>query len=298
MRRVLIVDDDRLFADAIDEDLVSWGYAVETVVDPDQLRARLEGEPPHVVLLDVRLAGPGGIVHDGLTLAPEVLANWPRTRVIVVTAYASADLVRRAFAEGAVDVLRKDEVLREMLRHKVRRAADDADRDFAADPSRRERDLRSAWRDAQVLADKHQKGAALERVVHLLLSSIPGLTGLQRVRSNTEEFDVFVGNSSANPLLQRQGDVWLVECKNWAAPVGVNAARPLVYKMRSRYGRCRLGLLVSMQGFASTVAEDLRRQASDDKLVVDVDGAALQAWIDAVDREQWLVERILSSVAR
>lgn len=46
MRRVLIVDDDRLFADALDDDLVSWGYAVETVFDPSALRVRLEGDAP------------------------------------------------------------------------------------------------------------------------------------------------------------------------------------------------------------------------------------------------------------
>lgn len=295
MRRVLIVDDDRLFADALDEDLVSWGYAVETVFDPSALRVRLEGEAPHVVLLDVRLAGPSGVGVDGVALAPEILAVWPRTRVIVVTGYADNEVIRRAFAAGAADILRKDEVLGEMLKHKVSRAADDAERDFAVDPARRDRDLLSAWQEAQQQTDKNLKGAALERVMGLLLGSIPGLTGRQRVRSSSEEFDVLVANCSQHPLLQRQGDVWLVECKNWSTPVGVDAARGLVQKMRHRFGRCRLGLLVSMQGFARTVADELRRESSTELLVIDVDGDALGEWIAADDREGWLVDRVVAA---
>ncbi|MCB9684237.1 MAG: response regulator [Alphaproteobacteria bacterium] len=298
MRRVVIVDDDRFFAESVHDELARDGYAVDVLHDAGGLEAALAGDAPHVLLLDVRLGGPGSRDLDGLTLVPSVLQSWPYTRVIVVTGYATPEVVRRTYASGAVDLLQKGELLVEMLRFKVRRAADEADRAIAADPEGRERELRQAWSECRTETDRNRKGQALERTVGMLLAAIPGLGSHQRITNGTEEFDLVVTNQSRNVFLQQQGPVWLVECKNWATPTGVPEVRPLLEKMRNRRGRCRLGIAVSMNGFAATVAEDLLRTSTTDHLVVLVTGDDLDDWIGSEDREGFLVDRIMIATSR
>lgn len=298
MYRVLIVDDEPRFAESVREELERDGYEVAVASDATSLRAALAGEPAHAVLLDVRLSGPGGSDSDGVDLVPEIIVNWPSARVVVVSGYLSPSVVRKAYDAGAVDLLRKDELLADMLHHKVRRAVKDAERDLAADPEQRERTLRGAWTECRRETDRHRKGIALERVVALVLTSIRGLDSLQRVTNGTEEFDLVVANRSPDPFLQQQGPVWLVECKNWSTKSGVAEVRPLLEKMRNRRGRCRLGLAISMNGFAATVREDLLRTSRDDQLVLLVNGEDLDEWIAAADRTEWLVRRITAATTR
>lgn len=298
MRRVVIVDDDREFADSVRDELVLEGYQVDVFHDAEALERALADEAPHVLLLDVRLGGPGARDLDGLTLVPGVLQSWPSTRVIVVTGYATPDVVRRTYDSGAVDLLQKNDVLLEMLRFKVRRAADDADRSFAADPERRERALRQAWAECRTEKDRHRKGVALERTVAMLLASIPGLEGHQRVTNGMEEFDLVVVNQSRDPYLHQQGPVWLVECKNWATRTGVPEVRPLLEKMRNRRGRCRLGLAVSLNGFADTVPTDLLRNSHTENLIVLLTGDDLERWITQEDRARFLIERITDATSQ
>jgi CheY-like chemotaxis protein len=314
MRRVLIVDDDPLFAETYQDELTGRGYEVALADGPAQLAAQLDGEPAHVVLMDIRLRGPGhgglrGPGHGGLRgpghgdvtgldLIGDVLTRWPWTRVLVISGFLTADAVRRAFAAGATDLLHKDLVFDAMLVHKVQRAADAAERDMVADPAARERALRAAWAEAQREHDRYRKGVALERTLHLLLGSLRGLSGFQRMSSHTEELDIVVANASPDPFLQQQGAIWIVECKNWSTTVGVDAVHPLVHKMQHRYGRCRLGLLVSMNGFAATVADELRMNTRSEQLVVLLDGRDVEAWIAAADREAWLRDHIVSASTR
>lgn len=230
---------------------------------------------------------------------PLLLSTWPTARVIVVSGALTAPVVRRAFDAGAVDVLvkRDHEVLTEMLHHMIRRASEQAERDRLVLPEARERELRDAWDRARTASDPHIKGRALEDTVRHLLASVPGLTGFQRVQSDSEEFDLVVENNSAVPFLRDQGPVWLVECKNWSTKAGVASVRPLVAKMGHRYGRCKLGLLVSMNGFAGTVAHE-RADAATSALVVLVDGDDVDRAIATDDREAWLRAKILEATTR
>jgi CheY-like chemotaxis protein len=298
MRQVLIVDDDPILRESLQDQLEGLGYDVVIAGDARALRERLLAPPAHAVLMDVRLGGPGGGPTDGVKLVPEVLANWPTARVFVISAYLTPEVVREAFAAGAVDVVRKDELFLELLAPKLRRAADEAERDTTTMPEARERALRAAWTECRAETDRQRKGVALERTLRLLLTSIEGLSAMQRVTNGDEELDLVVANSSPVPFLQQQGSVWLVECKNWTKRVGVPAVQPLMEKMRHRNGRCRLGLLVSMNGFSARVRDQLRRDSGDDRLIVTLDGDAVEDWIATPDRAGWLSARIVEAASR
>lgn len=292
--RVLVIDDEPDWRATYGEWLVDDGYDVITAANRAEAEAAAIQRRPHVVVLDQKLEGGGGR-DSGLGLLPWLRDNVPATRTIIVTAYASREAVERAYREGAFDYLEKRDVLEPLLRIKVRAAAELAR--ASLDDADRERGLRDAWSGARTEQDPQEKGALLERTVQLLFSSIPGMHWARTNAANAnEEMDVLVTNQSTNPLLQRQGDFIVVECKNQRGPAGVPVLNKLESRLRRRYGRSRLGVCVAPGGFADTVPAELLALRTDDLLILTVDAAELDQWIGSRDREEWLVRRIERAV--
>jgi hypothetical protein len=113
-----------------------------------------------------------------------------------------------------------------------------------------------------------------------------------------EELDLVVRNESADPLLAREGSLWLVECKNWSSPVDPQTVTAFRSKLRDRYQRVRLGIFVAASGFTRNVEPVLLRQTDHAELVVPLTGDQLNAWIEAPDRVAWLKRRIEEGVLR
>jgi len=110
--RVLVVDDHCTFAELVvvalahEEDLDCVGAAH----DAGQARRMTRELAPDVVLMDVNLGK-----HDGLDLTTELVAAHPDLRVVVLTAHADSDTMRRAAAAGACALLPKDGSLPDLL---------------------------------------------------------------------------------------------------------------------------------------------------------------------------------------
>lgn len=101
--RILVVDDDRPFADSLVEALEDLGYA-----EPRACYSAIEAlnhvaeHPVDLVISDVRMAG-----MDGLGLLAELQRTRPEIRSIVITGYADADAPGRAVAARTEDYLYK-----------------------------------------------------------------------------------------------------------------------------------------------------------------------------------------------
>lgn len=222
--RVLAVDDEEPIVETYRMWLEEEGYQVRGASNGPQALHLVTTWQPHVVLLDQRLEGSSSR-DAGLSLIRQIGERHPPTRVIVITAYASAAAVARAFAEGVDDYLEKrSEVLEHLLRIKVRHAAHAAERAMeGADLTARESALHEAWNAARSEADPQRKGALLEDTVRRLMESLPGLTHARTNAANElEEIDVIVANRSPDPLLSRQGT-----SSSWSARTG----------RRSRWGQ-------------------------------------------------------------
>jgi DNA-binding NarL/FixJ family response regulator len=95
--RVLVVEDHMTFAELLtgaldrEADLASIGYATTVAAGV----ALFEQERPAVVVLDYHL--PDG---DGLDAAEQILARAPETRIVMLTAYPTAEALERAAALG------------------------------------------------------------------------------------------------------------------------------------------------------------------------------------------------------
>ncbi|HEX4385383.1 MAG TPA: response regulator [Myxococcales bacterium] len=104
MTRLLIVDDDQQLRESLVRDLSSEGYAVSGVGSVDDALALIEKPDPNidVLLTDLRMPS-----RDGFDLLEVVREKLPRTRCVLISAFASARDYDAALERGAVAVVSK-----------------------------------------------------------------------------------------------------------------------------------------------------------------------------------------------
>jgi DNA-binding response OmpR family regulator len=102
--RVLVVEDEPLIRWSVTETLAQAGHTVLEAGDGASARraVREVSGSIDVVLLDFRLPD-----SDDLTLLSDIRRLMPRSAVILVTAFATPDVVTDALARGADRVLTK-----------------------------------------------------------------------------------------------------------------------------------------------------------------------------------------------
>ncbi len=101
-RRILIVDDDRDFAESLADVLEHHGYELAVAGSADEACAKGREFDPNVALLDIRL-GPS----SGTELIGALRATRPGLLCVMVTAYAELDTAVESLQSGAYDYLRK-----------------------------------------------------------------------------------------------------------------------------------------------------------------------------------------------
>jgi len=94
--RVLLVDDEAPFIDALAKVLRRRGYLVETNYNGPAALARIAQEPVDVMLLDVKMQG-----MDGLAVLREVKRIAPAIAVVLMTGHLSCDDEAAALRAGA-----------------------------------------------------------------------------------------------------------------------------------------------------------------------------------------------------
>ncbi|MGH7368412.1 MAG: response regulator [Candidatus Rokuibacteriota bacterium] len=100
--RVLVVDDQLEFRKVLAEYLEDRGFDVMEAQDGEEGLDRVPDFRPHIVLMDVMMAGMGGI-----EALKRIKAAAPDTCVIMVTAVEDIDSARGALALGASDYVTK-----------------------------------------------------------------------------------------------------------------------------------------------------------------------------------------------
>lgn len=101
MRKILLVDDDRLVLATLSSGLEQAGYAVQACANAEEARRVLGVELPDIAVLDVRMPG-----QSGLELAKHLLEH-TGVPFIFLTAYCEEDVVQQAIGHGALGYLVK-----------------------------------------------------------------------------------------------------------------------------------------------------------------------------------------------
>lgn len=100
--RVLIVEDDAVFRRGLARMFSKEEYEVAQASNGEQAMKAISDVMPDLVICDFRLPG-----IDGLGVLGHLKQSGPRTPFILVTAYASGELIEKAKAQGADEVLEK-----------------------------------------------------------------------------------------------------------------------------------------------------------------------------------------------
>ena len=100
--RLLIIEDDAVFARTLARSFERRGYAVEMLAGPDRLDDVADTFRPDHAVVDLRLAG-----ASGLACVERLHARDPATRIVVLTGFASIATAVEAIKLGATNYLTK-----------------------------------------------------------------------------------------------------------------------------------------------------------------------------------------------
>ena len=101
MAEILIVDDDDVIRDTLYE-LLSENYLCQTAETAEKALARLKASQFDVVLTDISMPG-----LSGLELLGQVLQDYPKTPVIIISGISDQEHAQGLIKLGAFDYLLK-----------------------------------------------------------------------------------------------------------------------------------------------------------------------------------------------
>ncbi len=104
MKRILIVEDDKFLANALESKLVKDGFVIDVVGDGSDVSGKLDQNMPDLILLDLMLPK-----MDGFAVLEMLKANaaWASMPVVVITNLSQNEDFEKAKALGAADYLIK-----------------------------------------------------------------------------------------------------------------------------------------------------------------------------------------------
>jgi DNA-binding NarL/FixJ family response regulator len=111
--RVLIADDQRLFAEALEAILTTDGRiaVVGRALNGEEAVAFARDDRPDVVLMDIAMP-----VLDGIAATQAIAAGTPETRVVVLTGSDAPEDYTRARAAGASGYVTKNQIAGDLVR--------------------------------------------------------------------------------------------------------------------------------------------------------------------------------------
>ncbi len=99
---VMIVDDEPIVGKRLRPALSKRGFEVEVFEDPTLALKRLGEMRFDIVVTDLRMEE-----VDGIQVLEQIMATSDRTRVILITGYATVEVAREALVKGAFDFIAK-----------------------------------------------------------------------------------------------------------------------------------------------------------------------------------------------
>jgi YesN/AraC family two-component response regulator len=108
--RVLVVDDELFVGELMKEYLSIIGYEVTAVSNGEDALSVFQQSPPHIVILDIRMPGMGG-----MEVLKAIKEKNRTTAVIMLSAYGDPETVNEALRLGADHYLQKPMNLKHLV---------------------------------------------------------------------------------------------------------------------------------------------------------------------------------------
>ena len=106
---ILVIDDEKIVGQRLKASLEKDGYSVETFTEPLQALERIREKKFDVVVTDIRMDN-----LDGITMLEETRKKSEKTKVVIITGYATLEIAREALTKGAFDFISKPFKLKEI----------------------------------------------------------------------------------------------------------------------------------------------------------------------------------------
>lgn len=100
--QIMILDDEPIVGKRLKPALAKHGVEVEVFEDSTKALERLKEKCFDIVVTDVRMED-----IDGIQILDFIMKRTDRTRVIIITGYATVEVAREALVKGAFDVIAK-----------------------------------------------------------------------------------------------------------------------------------------------------------------------------------------------
>ncbi len=100
--KILIIDDDASILEVLQMRLKALGYSVSIAKDGDEAKKALFLNKINLVLVDLRLSE-----ENGIELMGDIIKNYPRLPIIIITAHGSIESAVEAMRRGAYSYITK-----------------------------------------------------------------------------------------------------------------------------------------------------------------------------------------------
>jgi DNA-binding NtrC family response regulator len=100
--KVMILDDEPIVGKRLKPAIEKCGFEVEVYEDSAKAVARLNEQEFDIVVTDVRMEE-----INGIQVLEQIMARSRRTKVIIITGYATVEVAREALVKGAFDFIAK-----------------------------------------------------------------------------------------------------------------------------------------------------------------------------------------------
>jgi len=100
--RIMVIDDENIVGKRLKPALEKTGDIVETFEEGETALSRFDEEPFDIVVTDIRMEK-----INGIEILERILLKSSRTKVIIITGYATVEVAREALSKGAFDFITK-----------------------------------------------------------------------------------------------------------------------------------------------------------------------------------------------
>ena len=118
---ICIIDDEVVVCKRLQQALTKDKHTVETFVDSSSAIDRINERNFDIVVTDIRMDD-----IDGMEVLDHIIKKGDKTKVIMITGYATIEIAREAQAKGAFDFISKPFKPQD-LREVIERAAQELD---------------------------------------------------------------------------------------------------------------------------------------------------------------------------
>lgn len=116
--QILVLDDEKIVGERLKASLEKEGHTLETFINPVTALERIREKTFDVVITDIRMDD-----MDGIQILEAVREKSQKTKVIMITGYATLEVARESLTKGAFDFIAKPFKLKE-IRGAIQKAED------------------------------------------------------------------------------------------------------------------------------------------------------------------------------